>query len=81
MKDGNHQNAEEFLALYLDALDDELAELHTSIISTHKLVSTSSAGEIEESVKPEGQAEVGERDYTVRHSIFHSLHYCLLRCE
>jgi hypothetical protein len=58
VKDGKHEDAEEFLGLYLDALDEELVELRN--ISTHKPASTSSV--------EDGQPEVGKRDYTVRYS-------------
>jgi ubiquitin carboxyl-terminal hydrolase 10 len=54
VKDGKHEDAEEFLGLYLDALDEELVELRN--ISTHKPASTSSV--------EDGQPEVGKRDYT-----------------
>ena len=74
VKDGKHQNAEEFLGLYLDALDEELVELHT-YISAHKPASTPSVEELgEEAQLAERQTEVGKRDYTVRQLHFHTLH-------
>ncbi|KAF8484498.1 hypothetical protein DFH94DRAFT_235293 [Russula ochroleuca] len=61
--DGKHEDAEEFLSLYLDALDEELAELRT-YISTYKLTSASGV-ELEKEVQStEGQTEVGKEDYT-----------------
>jgi hypothetical protein len=70
VKDGNHQNAEEFLALYLDALDEELAELRT-YISTHKPASPEIVEELEEDTQSaEGQTELGKPDYTVRRLVF-----------
>ena len=66
VKSGKHQDAEEFFGLYLDALDEELVELHTCI-STHKVASTSSVEELEEEAQSaESQTEVGEQGYTVR---------------
>jgi hypothetical protein len=62
-----------FLCLYLEALDEELATLHSSI-STHELVSTLKVEEVEEETKSgECQTEVRERDYTVRQFLFLSL--------
>lgn len=59
-KDGKHQDAEEFLGLYLDALDDELVELHT-YISTHKPASPKFVEELEEGAQStEGQTELVE---------------------
>jgi hypothetical protein len=69
VKDGKHEDAEEFLSLYLDALDEELAELRT-YISTYKLTSASGV-ELEKEVQStEGQTEVGKEDYTVRQLFF-----------
>ena len=68
IKDGKHEDAEEFLGLYLDALDEELAELR-AFISTHKPASALGIEELkEEAQSAEGQAEakVGIRDHTVR---------------
>jgi hypothetical protein len=74
VKDGKHQDAEEFLGLYLDELDKELVELHTDI-STHKPASIPRVEELgEEARSAEGQTEVGKRDYTVRQLSFLSLH-------
>jgi ubiquitin carboxyl-terminal hydrolase 10 len=60
VKDGKHEDAEEFLGFYLDALDEELVELNT-YISTHKLASARSVGEGAQLAT--GQIEVGKRDY------------------
>ena len=63
VKDGNYQDAEEFLRLYLDALGEELVELHTSLYPP-KIINVKEPEEYAQSV--EGQTDVGERDYTVR---------------
>jgi ubiquitin carboxyl-terminal hydrolase 10 len=69
VKDGKHEDAEELLGLYLDALDEELAELRTHI-STYKLTSASGV-ELEEEVQStESQTEVGKEDYRVRQLFF-----------
>jgi hypothetical protein len=66
MKDGKHQDAGEFLDLYLDALDEELVELNT-YISTHKSALTPIVKEQEEEAQSaEGQTEVRKRNYSVR---------------
>ena len=68
VKDGKHENAEEFLGLYLDALDKELAELHT-FISMHEPASAPGIEELKEqaqSAEGQAEAEVGVRDHTVR---------------
>ena len=66
VKDGTYEDAEEVLGLYLDALDEELGELHT-YISSHKPTSAPSVEELEgEAQSVEGQAELGKRHYTVR---------------
>ena len=57
VKDGKNEDAEEFLHLYLDALDEELVGLQTYI-------STVSAPN-EENIEGAGQTEVKERDYMV----------------
>ena len=55
-----------FLGLYLEALDEELFTLQSSIIK-HKPTSTPKVDELEGEIRSgEGQTEVGERDYTVR---------------
>jgi hypothetical protein len=74
VKDGKHDDAEEFLGLCLDALDEELAELQT-FISTHKQASVPSVEEFEGEVKSaEGQTAVGKLDnIIVRQLIFLSL--------
>ena len=64
VKDGKHEDAEEFLALYLDALDEELVELHTYLITQFR----------EESESVEGQTEVGKLSCTVCRILFLSLH-------
>lgn len=70
VKDDKHQNAEKFLGLYLDALDEELVELHT-FISTHMLASTASVeGFEDEAQQAGGQTEVGKREYAVRRLFF-----------
>jgi hypothetical protein len=62
VKDGKWQDAEEFLGLYLDALDEELVELHANI-SIHKPASAPSVEGLEEEARSvEGQTEVGKRD-------------------
>jgi hypothetical protein len=71
LKDGKHQDAEEFLDLYLDALDEELVELH-AYISTHKPISAPNVEKLgERAQSTEGQTEV---DYTVRELFFFYLH-------
>lgn len=62
IKDGEQHDAKEFLDLYLDAIDEELVELHTLISACE-----------EEARSAEGQTEVGKRDYTVRRVLFLSL--------
>lgn len=73
VKDGQQHDAEQFLDLYLDALDDELVQLHTPI-GTHKPASASSVEELDseegEDRSTEFQAEVGKRDYTVGQLFF-----------
>ena len=70
VKDGKHEDAAEFLALYLDALDEELAQLHR-YTSAHKPASAPGVGEVKEEVQSaEGQTEVGERENTVRQLSF-----------
>ena len=65
VKDGKHGDAEEFLGLYLDALDEELVELRT-YIGKQKPASAASVEELEEeSQSGEGQTEAGKRDYAV----------------
>ena len=68
VKDGKNEDAEEFIGLYLDALDRELVELKT-YISTHEPASVPNVeefeGEVAEAKSAEGQTEVGKRDYTV----------------
>lgn len=64
------QDAAEFLGLYLEALDEELVTLQTSM-STLKPASTSKVEELkEETDQGSGQTEVGERNYTVRQFCF-----------
>ena len=74
VKDGKHDDAEEFLGLYLDALDEELIELRT-YIGTHKPPSASGVEGLDEEVQStQGQTAVGKRDHTVRQLSFLSLH-------
>ena len=66
VKDGKHQDAEEFLGLYLDALDEELVNLH-AYVSTHKSASTPGVEDLEDEAQSAGgQTEVGNQGYTVR---------------
>ena len=68
VKDGKHQDAEEFLGLYLDALDEELVNLH-AYVSTHKSASTPGVEDLEDEAQSAGgQTEVGNQGYTVRQS-------------
>ena len=70
VKDDKHEDAEEFLDLFLDALDEELVELR-AYISTHKQASAPSAKDLEEEAQSaEGQTAQGKRDYAVRHLSF-----------
>jgi hypothetical protein len=71
VKDGKHQDAEEFLGLYLDALDKELVEQHT-YIGMNNPASTQSVEK--EAQSAEVQTEVGKRDYSVRQFFFLFLH-------
>jgi hypothetical protein len=75
VKDGKHEDAEEFLGLYLDALDRELVELQT-YISTHEPASVPNVeefeGEVAETKYAEGQTEVEKRDHMVRQLFFPS---------
>jgi hypothetical protein len=65
-KDGEHEDAEEFLGLYLDALDEELIELHT-YITTHKPASAPRVEKLEGDAQlVKGQSEVRRRDFAVR---------------
>jgi hypothetical protein len=66
VKDGKHQDAEEFLRLFLNALNEELVALHT-YISTHKPVSAPSVEGPEEEAQAGG---VVKQDYTVRRLLF-----------
>ena len=55
-----------FLSIYLEALDEELVTLRSSI-GTHRPASTLKAEELKEgSQSGESQTEMRERDYTVR---------------
>jgi hypothetical protein len=65
VKNGEHQDAEEFLGLYLEALDKELVELHAHI-STHGPASV--VEELEGLAQSgESQTNMGERYYAVRY--------------
>ncbi|KAH9998207.1 hypothetical protein BJV77DRAFT_1064759 [Russula vinacea] len=65
--DGKHEDAEEFLGLFLDALDRELVELQT-YIRTHEPASVPNVegfeGEVAVAKSGEGQTEAGKRDDT-----------------
>ena len=63
IKDGEQQDAGEFLGLYLDALEEELGELHTYIVPSVKKLEKGT-------LSSEGQTEVGKRDDTVRRLFF-----------
>ena len=68
VKDGKHHDAEEFLGLYLDALDEELVELQ-SYIGTQKSA-TPGVEELEEEAQSvKGQIAVRKRDFIV-HQVF-----------
>ena len=70
VKDGKHEDAEEFLGLYLNAIDEELTELQTCII-THNPASAPRAEEFEGGAKfAEGPIEVKKRDDTVGKLLF-----------
>lgn len=74
VKDGKKQDAEEFLRLYLDALDEELVKTHT-YTTTNEPASALCVEELEEGDQSgEGQTEVGNRGYTVHQSYIHSLY-------
>jgi Ubiquitin carboxyl-terminal hydrolase len=65
IKDDKNEGAKEFLSLYLDALDEELIDLHT-YISTHKPASVPNPEELEEEAQsPKGLTEVRKRDHMV----------------
>ena len=62
-----------FLGLYLEALDEELVTLRSSI-GTHRPASTLKVKELEEEAhSSESQTEMRERDYTVRRFLFTGL--------
>ncbi|KAF8461823.1 hypothetical protein DFH94DRAFT_677586 [Russula ochroleuca] len=64
VRDDWQQDVAVFLKLYLEALDEELVALQSSI-SKHKPGSTLKAEELEEETQSsEGQTEMGQRDYT-----------------
>ena len=68
VKDGEQQDAEEFLSLYLDALDEELPALLVSISGRQ---SASAALEVEEREGSQsGRAEMESQGFVVRQS-FH----------
>ena len=60
MNDGKNKDPNEFLRLYLDALDEELVKLQ-AYTSAHKPDSAPSV----ETFQGEGQTGVKERDYAV----------------
>ena len=63
VKDGKHEDTEEFLRLYLDTLDEELVKLQT-YISTHQPVSASNVEKLE-GEGPTEEEEEKEQDYAV----------------
>ena len=67
VKDGRHQDAEEVFRLYLDALDEELPALFTSI-SHDKSATIVAPGVREREASQPGQTEVEGRGFTVRQS-------------
>ena len=70
VKNGNHQDVEKFLGFYLDALDEELFELHNHI-STHKPAPGPKVDGVEEDAESGGgQTEVGKRDYKRSSGLF-----------
>ena len=71
VKDGKHEDAAEFLGLYLDALNEELVQLHT-YTSADKPASAPGVEVVEEEARSfKGQTEVRERDYTpMRQSLY-----------
>jgi hypothetical protein len=73
VKDGKHEDAEEFLGLYLNAIDEELTELQTCI-STQNPASVPRAEEGGAKFT-EGPIEVKKRDDTVGKFLSRSL-YC-----
>jgi hypothetical protein len=64
VKDGKSEDAEEFLRLYLDALDEELLVL-LATISGHKSA-PAAPGVEEHEVSQSGQTEMGKRGFSVR---------------
>ena len=71
MQNGQQQDAEEFLCLYLDALDEELAALLASVSGRQ---SSSAALEIEDRrVSQSGQTQVGSQGFVVRQLFYLSL--------
>jgi hypothetical protein len=78
IKDGEQHDAEEFLGLYLDALDEELLKLRINIVMRQPIPAPSREKLDEEALSGEGQTEVRKReselrDYTVRR-LFLCLH-------
>ena len=79
IKDGDQHDAEEFLGLYLDALDEELVKLGANI-SMRQPISAPSGEKLDEEVQSGlGQTEVRKReselrDYTVRRLFLLYLH-------
>ena len=70
MQNGKQQDAEEFLRLYLDALDEELLARLASI-SGHKSA-TAAPGDEERQESQSANTDVGKRVVVVR-QLFHSL--------
>jgi hypothetical protein len=71
IQDGKQQDAEEFFRLYLDALDEELLALLTSI-SGHNSATAAPRTEEHEVSQP-GQTDVEKRGFIVCQLFHHSL--------
>ena len=64
VKDGQQQDAEEFLRLFLDAIDEELSALLASVSGRQSASATLEVDERE--VSQSGQTEVGKEAFRVR---------------
>ena len=74
VKDGKHEDAEEFLGFYLDALGEEMLERHSNI-GAHKPAFAPGVEDPEGGAQlAEGQIETGKRDYMVRQLFLFSLY-------
>jgi hypothetical protein len=67
VQNGRQHDAEEFFWVYLDALDEEIFALFTSI-SAHTPLASAVLGEGSQSDEGHWQAEMGKRDHIVRQS-------------